>query len=67
MLTKILNIAAEIAVDLILEPLPEDTNEDEYDIYGPSSRSIYVNEDGTTEILLNSPMGTKINDDHNKY
>lgn len=54
--------AAEVTLDLLSEPLPEDSYEDEYDIYEPSSKSLYTNADGSTEILTGSSMGTRISD-----
>lgn len=54
--------AAEVTLDLLSEPLPEDSYEDEYDIYEPSSKSLYTNSDGSTEILTGSSMGTRISD-----
>lgn len=59
--------AAKIAIKIICEPLPEESYEGEYDIYEPSSRSLYTNEDGSTGVLFGSSMGTKIDDDHLKY
>ena len=59
--------ATEVAIDVLSEPLPEDSYEGEFDIYEPSSKSLYINADGSTEILTGSSMGTRINDDHTKY
>ena len=68
MFTDFLLKAAKIAIKIICEPLPdEESYEGEYDIYEPSSRSLYTNEEGSTGILFGSSMGTKIDDAHNKY
>lgn len=54
--------ASEVAIDVLCEPLPEDSYEGEFDIYEPSSKSLYTNADGSTEILTGSSMGTRISD-----
>ncbi|NRA81424.1 MAG: hypothetical protein HRU18_24775 [Pseudoalteromonas sp.] len=54
--------AAEIALDILSVPLSEDSYEGEYDIYEPSSKSLYTNADGSTEILTGSSMGTRMSD-----
>jgi len=54
--------ATEVAIDVLSEPLPEDSYEGEFDIYEPSSKSLYTNADGSTEILTGSSMGARISD-----